>query len=118
MDHEATPQLIDVSEEPERARTPTSRPSTALRNEFQSDSDSETFASVSPVAISRTASRPRSEVSNVEVIDVVDDSDVDMLSEEGDGIATPDSWTEVGSRDGESEVEEEEQPWRLRALPS
>jgi len=51
---------------------------------------------------------PRTQ-SDVEVIDVVEDSDVDMLSEEGDGIVTPDSWTEVGSRDGESEEADEEE---------
>ena len=57
--------------------------------------------------VSRTHSRARSEVSNVEVVDLLEDSDVDMLSEEGDGIATPDSWTEVGSQDGEeSEAEQ------------
>lgn len=69
---------------------------------FQTDTDSETFASVSG---SRAQSVAQSEVSGVEVVDVIDDSDVDMLSEEGDGIVTPDSWSEVGSRDGEeSEV--------------
>jgi hypothetical protein len=49
-------------------------------------------------------------MSDVEVIDVLEDSDVDMLSEEGDGVATPDSWTEVGSQDGESEVGHPEAP--------
>ncbi|KAF2479543.1 hypothetical protein BDY17DRAFT_41075 [Neohortaea acidophila] len=103
MDHEMTPERIEVSQ---GAQTPVSKPA------FDTDSESETFASVSPLA-SRSQSQTRSEVSNIEVVDVVDDSDVDMLSEEGDGIATPDSWSEVGSRDGESEMEEEEE--RARA---
>ena len=52
-------------------------------------------------------SRPESALSGAEFVDAVDDSDVDMMSEEGDGILTPDSWTEVGSRDGEeSEAED------------
>ena len=106
MDHEnATPQLIDVSEKPPaRTRTPTSHSSFDFQTDTESDSD--TFASVSAPA-SRAQSRPRSEISNVEVLNITEDSDVDMLSEEGDGVATPDSWTEVGSQDGESEVEDE-----------
>ena len=109
MDHEATPQLIDISEDvpPAGARTPTSRSSFGFQTDTESDSD--TFASISDHQ-SRAHSRPRSEVSSVEVVDVIEDSDVDMLSEEGDGIATPDSWTEVGSRDGESEMEDEHPP--------
>lgn len=106
MDHEATPRLIDVTDDttPAGAPTPASRSSFGFQTDTESDSD--TFASASAPA-SRAQSRPRSEVSNIEVVDVIDDSDVDMLSEEGDGIATPDSWTEVGSRDGESEAEDE-----------
>ena len=113
VDHEQPPQLIDVSEDvqPEGARTPTSHASFGFQTDSES-SDSETFASVSAPG-SRAQFRPRSEVSDVEVIDVLEDSDVDMLSEEGDGIATPDSWTEVGSRDGDSEMEDE-QPWQQR----
>ncbi|TKA59208.1 hypothetical protein B0A55_12308 [Friedmanniomyces simplex] len=75
---------------------------------FESDSDSETFASL-PRSASRAPSQPRSEISNIEVVDVEEDSDVDMLSEEGNGVLTPDSWTEVGSRDGESEAGDFEQ---------
>ncbi|TKA64906.1 hypothetical protein B0A55_10291 [Friedmanniomyces simplex] len=75
---------------------------------FESDSDSETFASLSRSA-SMAPSQPRSEISNIEVVDVEEDSDVDMLSEEGNGVLTPDSWTEVGSRDGESEAGDFEQ---------
>jgi hypothetical protein len=74
-----------------------------------STSSSEAFASLPATSRGRTppqhtASVAQSEMSDVEVIDVLEDSDVDMLSEEGDGVATPDSWTEVGSQDGESEV--------------
>jgi hypothetical protein len=112
MEHEATPQLIDVRENlpAEEPRTPTSRSSFGFRTDTESDSD--TFASLSGPA-SRAESRPRSEISNVEVVDVEDDSDVDMLSEEGDGVATPDSWTEVGSRDGDSEMEDDHEPRQL-----
>lgn len=120
MDHEPTPQLIDVSENVpvEDPRTPISR-SFSFRTDDES-SDSDTFASVSAPAsahASRAQSRARSEISNIEVVDLLEDSDVDMLSEEGDGVATPDSWTEVGSRDGESEMDEDEHPnQRLAAL--
>jgi len=105
------PQLIDVSEGRALAvtnPTPTvrSRASSVMLN---STSSSEVFASLPAISREQTpprqvASAPRSEMSDVEVIDVLEDSDVDLLSEEGDGIATPDSWTEVGSQDGESEV--------------
>ncbi|KAK5175150.1 uncharacterized protein LTR77_000287 [Saxophila tyrrhenica] len=108
VDYEPTPQLVDISEEtPEGARTPTSHSTFAFQTDTESDSD--TFASLSAPA-SRAQSRPRSEMSEVEVIDVAEDSDVDMLSEEGDGVATPDSWTEVGSRDGDSEMDDEDEP--------
>jgi hypothetical protein len=108
MSHEATPQLIDVSEDVPFAETRT--PMSPSSFGFETDeSDSETFASMSaPRSRSRSPSRPRSEVSDVEVLDLVEDTDIDMLSNEGDGIVTPDSWTEVGSRDGESEMEDEE----------
>jgi hypothetical protein len=107
-DHEATPQLIDVSEDVPFAETRT--PMSPSSFGFETDeSDSETFASMSaPRSHSHSPSRPRSEVSDVEVLDLVEDSDIDMLSNEGDGIVTPDSWTEVGSRDGDSEMEDEE----------
>lgn len=98
-----TPQLVEMTEAPPRATEPAPASESSTFG-FRTDSESDTFASIGP---SREQSRPRSEFSGVEVIDVVDDSDVDMLSEEGDGIVTPDSWTEVGSRDGESEAEEE-----------
>ena len=107
MDHEATPQLVDVSEDVPFAETRQPMSPSSFGFESDNDSDSETFASVSAPR-SRSQSRPRSEVSNVEVLDLEEDSDIDMMSQEGDGIATPDSWTEVGSRDGESEMEDEE----------
>ncbi|KAK0943072.1 hypothetical protein LTR29_005452 [Friedmanniomyces endolithicus] len=75
---------------------------------FESESDTEEFASLSRSA-SRAPSQARSEVSNIEVVDLEEDSDVDMLSEEGNGVFTPDSWTEVGSRDGESDAGDVEQ---------
>ena len=117
VNHEPVAQLIDISESApaEGARTPTSRPLSSFGFQTDSeDSDSDTFASISE-PVSRAESRPRGEISgDIEVVDVLEDSDVDMLSEEGDGIATPDSWTEVGSRDGESEMEEDV-PQRQRA---
>ncbi|EME47781.1 hypothetical protein DOTSEDRAFT_69649 [Dothistroma septosporum NZE10] len=100
-----TSHLIDVDDGVPRdeARTPTSRAQSCWG--FQTDSDTDTFASMSGSA-PRAQSAPRSEASTIEVIDIAEDSDVDMVSEEGDGIATPDSWSEVGSRDAESDAEE------------
>lgn len=105
------PQLIDISERSPLAvinATPCvrSRDSSAM---LDSTSSSEVFTSLPAISREQTpprpaSSAPRSEMSDVEVIDVLEDSDVDMLSEDGDGVATPDSWTEVGSQDGESEV--------------
>lgn len=113
------PQLVDVSDasplDPDdRTPTPTVR-SRASSFAFDSSSSSEAFASLPAISREQTppqqsSSAPRSEMSDIEVIDVLDDSDLDMLSEEGDGVATPDSWTEVGSQDGESEVGQVEPP--------
>lgn len=98
-------QLVDVSEAPSEGGVgmQSSRSSTS---DLKTNSVSEPFASL---AGSRTMSpAPNGSVSDIEVVDVEDDSDVDMLSESG--IATPDTWTEVGSRDGEeSEVDPREQ---------
>ncbi|SMY28109.1 unnamed protein product [Zymoseptoria tritici ST99CH_1A5] len=105
-------QLVDVSDAPQDGmKTPTTQDHSSFG--FQTDSDTETFASVSQPA-SRAPSRPRSEISGIEVIDVAEDSDDDVLSEDG-GVTTPDSWSEVGSRDAESDAEEAEvrQPVRL-----
>lgn len=105
----STPMLVDYSEDPAPhpgQRTPTSRAHSSFG--FQTDSDSDTFASLSAPP-SRTASRAESRasgISGIEIVDLVDDSDVDLLSEEGDGIATPDSWSEVGSRDADSDMED------------
>jgi hypothetical protein len=106
------PQLIDVSERRSPLavvnHTPTvmSRASSVTLD--STSSSSEVFTSLPAISREQTpprpaSSAPRSEMSDVEVIDLSEDSDVDMLSEEGDGVATPDSWTEVGSQDGESE---------------
>lgn len=111
LSNASSPQLIDVFEATNPAaaeQTPTNR-SRASSFTFGHASNSDAFESLP--AISREQTPPqqaRSETSEIEVIDVVDDSDVDILSEEGDGIATPDSWTEVGSQDGESEVGSED----------
>ncbi|KJX98839.1 hypothetical protein TI39_contig387g00003 [Zymoseptoria brevis] len=105
-------QLVDVSDAMQDGmKTPTTQDHSSFG--FQTDSDTETFASVSQPA-SRAPSRPRSEISGIEVIDVVEDSDDDVLSEDG-GVTTPDSWSEVGSRDAESDAEEAgvRQPVRL-----
>ncbi|KAK4544532.1 hypothetical protein LTR36_004104 [Oleoguttula mirabilis] len=114
LDHEMPQEVADAPPElaaQEGASTPTASPHSFG---FHTDTDSETFASM--CAGSRAQSVARSDVSGVEVVDVIDDSDVDMLSEEGDGIVTPDSWTEVGSRDGEeSEGDASERPHQTRA---
>ena len=112
------PHLVDVNEAPALIPQPDERTPTEVSSfGFQTDgeSDSDTFASISAPA-SRAQSRARSELSNIEVVDLDHDSDVDMLSEEGDGVATPDSWTEVGSRDGESEISEQDERRRQRAV--
>ncbi|GAB1736357.1 hypothetical protein NU219Hw_g7019t1 [Hortaea werneckii] len=97
-------QLVDVSEahSSDREDLPSSSSSTS---DLKTNSVSEPFASL---AGSREMSpAPTGSVSDIEVVDVEEDSDVDMLSESG--IATPDTWTEVGSRDGEeSEVDPHE----------
>nr|POE94718.1 hypothetical protein CFP56_16955 [Quercus suber] len=101
----APPQLVDVSEHP--APVPSSphmihAPSEIASVEF--DSDDLEFASAQ---VSRTQSHARSETSTVEVVHDAADSDAGMLSDDDDdGIMTPDSWTEVGSQDGESDVED------------
>lgn len=106
MDHEGTPQLVDVSEDIPFAETRHPMSPSSFGFQTDNESDSDTFASMSAPR-SPSQSRPRSEFSEGEMVQVEDDSDVDMLSQEGDGINTPDSWTEVGSRDGESEMEDE-----------
>jgi hypothetical protein len=106
------PQLIDVSERRSPLavvnHTPTVRSRASSVTLDSTSSSSEVFTSLPAISREQTPPRPalsapRSEMSDVEVIDLSEDSDVDMLSEEGDGVATPDSWTEVGSQDGESE---------------
>ncbi|KAF2765388.1 hypothetical protein EJ03DRAFT_209188 [Teratosphaeria nubilosa] len=104
-------QLVDVSDVPDRddTRTPTLSAAPSFVR-FETDSESETFASVtgSSRAQSGAPSIAPSDA-DVEVIDILDDSDVDMFSEEGSGIRTPDSWSEVGSRDGEESDEDRQQ---------
>lgn len=106
-----------------RTHTPTAASMTSSFNfrssspsEAESENDSFASFSASPSrTVSHNPSQAPSEMSgSVEVIDVIDDSDVDMLSEEGDGIVTPDSWTEVGSQDGESSDGEHEGATRVR----
>lgn len=124
-----TPQLIDTtvpSSPPtlsHQPQTPSTHP--AFSTDTESMASSDTFTSVSATSppprdqISLAAPSTRHEDSDVEVLDISaeDDSDVDMLSEVGgSGVRTPDSWTEVGSRDGESgsedEFERERRTWR------
>ncbi|KAK3670821.1 hypothetical protein LTR78_009265 [Recurvomyces mirabilis] len=100
------PEVIEAEAIPTGAHTPTT-------HTLRSDSDSDTFASLSRPE-SRAPSHAPSEVSSIEIVDLEEDSDVDMLSEEGNGVSTPDSWTEVGSRDGESEAGDLEQSQRAR----
>lgn len=88
------------------AQTPTSHTPSSFG--FQED-DSDDFQSVgSTSTASRAQSQVRSEVSDIEVVDLLDDSDVDLLSGEDDGVLTPDSWSEVGSRDADSDLGDEE----------
>ena len=103
-----TPQLVDTT-------IPTSQqePQTPSTLAFETDSEAsnDTFASISaPASRAPFSAAPstRHEESDVEVVDITNDadSDIDMLSE-ADGVRTPDSWTEVGSQDGESESEAE-----------
>lgn len=101
------PTLVDVSENDVPAAE--TLPSHVSTDMSASTSSSEAFESLPAVSRGQTPpqntlSAPRSEISDIEVIDVLEDSDLDLLSEEGDGVATPDSWTEVGSQDGESEA--------------
>lgn len=109
------PQLIDTTV-PTASSPPTLYPATPSTHtaDAASTASSDTFASIStrsPPPRTQISAAPstRHEDSDVEVLDITDqgDSDVDMLSEVGgEGIRTPDSWTEVGSRDGESEDED------------
>lgn len=106
IDASVTPALLSTS--PQAFSTPASESSSV---EFHSGMSEFASAPISRIA-SVTQPPPRSETSTVEVLDAPVDSDADMLSdEEGDGILTPDSWTEVGSRDGESDVEDEQPRW-------
>ena len=117
LEHE-TPQLIDTTIPP--TSPPTLAPQTpsthaAFSTDAESTASTDTFASISPLPRTEISAAPstRHEDSDIEVMDITNegDSDIDMLSEiGGDGIRTPDSWTEVGSQDGDSlsEVEDEE----------
>ncbi|WPG97863.1 Hypothetical protein R9X50_00064500 [Acrodontium crateriforme] len=49
--------------------------------------------------------RSVSAMSGAEMVELVEDSDLDVLSEDEDGIMTPDTWTEVGSNESETEGE-------------
>lgn len=108
--------LVDYSEDAPQdgMRTPTSQAQSTFAS--QSDPDTDTWSSASARMAPKTPSGPRSEVSGIEVIDLVEDSDADVLSDESDGIMTPESWSEVGSRDADSDVERDlhQQPSRAR----
>lgn len=54
---------------------------------------------------SQHQSRSGSAMSGAEMVEAVEDSDLDVLSEDEDGIMTPDTWTEVGSNESETEGE-------------
>jgi hypothetical protein len=48
--------------------------------------------------------------SAAEVVDVEDITDIDMLSEDGDGVATPtDSWSQVDEREAREESDDEDE---------
>lgn len=101
LDHE----IQDQQDTRSGARTPTSHTHSSFGFRSDDTDDFETVASTSTA--SHAQSRAQSEISGIEVVDLLIDSDVDMLSEEGDGIVTPDSWSEVGSREADSETEDE-----------
>lgn len=109
LDHETQEQARELRS---GAQTPTTHTHSSFGFRSDDTDDFETVASQSTA--SRVQSQPRSEISGIEVVDLLDDSDVDMLSEEGDGIVTPDSWSEVGSREADSETEGDDAP---RAAP-
>ncbi|KAK6406553.1 hypothetical protein LTR95_018648 [Oleoguttula sp. CCFEE 5521] len=83
---------------------------------FETESASERFASLpttrtqSIAASEASLVQAPSEASEIDVLEVEEDSDDGVLSS---GVLTPDSWSEVeGSEGGESEVEEREMPVR------
>jgi hypothetical protein len=50
-----------------------------------------------------------------EVVEVEDITDIDMLSEEGDGVATPtDSWSQVDEREALEEEDDEDEEFLQR----
>jgi hypothetical protein len=62
------------------------------------------------VTLPRDTPAAPSVTSAPEVIDVEDITDVDMLSEDGEGVATPtDSWSQVDEREALEEEEEDEE---------
>ena len=70
--------LIDVSEDVPHTETQTPLSPSSFGFQTDTESDSGTFASMSNTP-SRSHSRPRGEVSNVELLDPVEDIDIDML---------------------------------------
>jgi hypothetical protein len=92
-------------------RTPTSPPSQHSLGFHPVDmaDDTETLASTTlPKPTPATA--PSVNGSAAEVVDVEDITDIDMLSEDGDGVATPtDSWSQVDEREAREESDDEDE---------
>jgi len=97
-----------------RAQSPIGR--AGFESDAASESESEIFASPANTATHTSSATPSyapSEISNAHIVDRAEgeDSGSGVLSDseddgEGDGMRTPDSWSEVGSRDGDADEEE------------
>lgn len=94
-------QTLSPARQPSGLTSPTLSPSLphadAISSGFNTDSEIEDFASLPDTSA-------RSVGSMVEVEDV----DIESMSDDDDGIATPSSWSDVGSDVGESERSESE----------
>ncbi|TKX21239.1 hypothetical protein C1H76_6780 [Elsinoe australis] len=97
------PEAISLPAQPAQPTSPTATlspslpPQDALSTGYHTESETEDFASLPD-------STPQSEGSLIEIEDV----DIDSMSDDDDGIRTPQSWSEVGSDVGDSERSESE----------
>jgi hypothetical protein len=76
---------------------------------------SDTQSLAASVTLSRETPVAPSVTSAPEVVEVEDITDIDMLSEEGDGVATPtDSWSQVDEREALEEEDDEDEEFLQR----